>query len=576
MSRGRGGFYREHCYRNLPPHQQAKENYGRPGPAPFPPRVESEQFPNLNYYNSPAQQPAPRLASGPPLPDRVSVVPGPVTFDYPQSHSGSPVPNSFSFKQAEFLRGQTSEAPQFRGPQGRGARLSWSPSSFYQPQSGYNRYINSSSNARGNRGQSQSFAYLSGTAAPRGTPAPRYLNPNQSQGRNNRQECVQTDSFCDNFKNLSLQQNRSNREGFDRHFLPRSSASSKIKKNITFTDEILNQVHRALAALKPGESIPAKVLAKKIALPKSIVNKALYSLENSQKAFKQGLTPPKWTLCRETLRAEENQISVTKSPPLQQHLSAQQAEAKADPETENEARAEEEVSDSESSSSYGSSLELSDSKEHQHVNKEQPGTTSSADQELHFPAMAEQKEQILQYLLQSGETTALIIAKNLGFKSPKHITHTLNALEKQGDVIRNSEFSYLKWDLSPHRKEKMERSLKVAQSTSAARSPMEVEVKKEDLEDPLSLSSSLPPLPGLEPLPPLQDWMQDQSPNNTVGQVVVLSHHVDDYFEFRNKPVACSSLFRNHPQPPLKMGSSSGPLMTSQTSSTPFAERPTL
>ncbi|XP_013863361.1 double-stranded RNA-specific adenosine deaminase isoform X2 [Austrofundulus limnaeus] len=507
MSRGRGGFYKEH-YRNPPPHQQAKENYGRPGPAPFPSRAESEQFPNLNYYN----RPAPLLASAPPVPDRVSAAPGPVTFDHPQSHSGGPVPNSFSFKQAEFLRGQTSEAPQFRGgPRGRGPRFGWSPSSSYLPQSGYNRYINPSSNARGKR--VQSLAYLSGTGASRATPAPRYLNPNQSQGKNNRQECVQTDPFCDNFKNLSLQQNR---EGPDRHFSPRSSASSRVKKtNITFTDEILNQVHRALAALKPGESIPAKVLAKKLALPKKVVNKALYSLENSQKAFKQGLTPPKWALCRETVRAEENQTPGTKGPPLQQHLGAQQAEAEAHPETENQARATEEDSDTESSSSYGSSLEISDSEEDRHVNEEQAGISSSADQELHFPTMAEQKEQILQYLLQSGETTALIIAKNLGFNSPKHINHILNALEKQGDVIRNSEFPYLKWDLSPHRKEKMERSLKAAQSSSAVRSQMEVEVKKEDVDEPISVSSSLPPVPGLEPLPPLMDLMQDQSPNNT-------------------------------------------------------------
>lgn len=510
MSRGRGGFYREH-YRNPPSHQQAKENYSRPGPSSFPPRAESEQFPNLNYYNStarPAQSPAPLHTSAPPLPDHASVAPGPVTFDYPHSHSGGPVPNSFLSKQAEFLRGQTSEAPQFRGgPRGRGAKFNWSPSTSCQPQSAYNRYINVSSNARGKRGQ--------------------------------------TDSFCDKFETLSLQQNRSNREEFDRHFLPWRSASSRIKKtNITFTDEILNQVHRALASLKPGESIPAKVLAKKLALPKKIVNKALYSLENSQQAFKQGLTPPKWTLCRETLRAEENQISLTKSPPLQQHLCAQQAEARADPETENEARAEED-SDTESSSSYGSSLELSDSEEDQHVNKEQPGKTSSANQELHFPTMAEQKEQILQYLLHSGATTAFIIAKNLGFNSSKHITHTLNDLEKQGDVIRNGEFSNLKWDLSPHSKEKMERSLKVAQSTSAVRGQIEVEVKNEDLKEPLSLSSSLPPIPGLTLLLPPKDWMQNQSPNNTVGQVVVdfvlNSSHLDDYFEFRNKPVECSS-----------------------------------
>lgn len=528
MSRGRGGSNKERYPRHSPPYLQAKENYSRPGPTPFPPRAESEQFPNLNYYNSPArpvQPPAPLLPSAPPGPNHSNVVSSPVTFDYSQNHSGSPVPNSFNLKQAEFLRGQISEAPQFRAHSGgRGAVFGWPPRSPYQPQSGYSRYIHPSSSPRSKRGhsQKQSVTHLSGSGASRGTPAPRHLYPNQSQTKTNRQGCVQTGSFCDNFQSLSLQQNRSSSKGFDRQSSSSSSASSRVnKRNIVFTHEIQDQVLRALAALKPDESIPAKVLAKKLYLPKKIVNKALYSLEASQKAFKQGLTPPKWTSYLDTFRAEENQISEARSPPLH-HLCTQDpqnAEAEVDPETENKAQAKEEDSDTESSSSYSSSLELADSEESpspaegQHIQEESSGRSFTADQELNCPIMAQQKEQILQYLLESGEATALIIAKNVGLKTANQVSHTLTTLEKQGDVIRDSDYTPFKWSLSPHRKEKMERSLKAALST--VEDQMGVEVKKEEN----AILSSLPHVSGLEPIPLLEDWMLQQSQNNTVSQV---------------------------------------------------------
>ncbi|XP_037532899.1 double-stranded RNA-specific adenosine deaminase, partial [Nematolebias whitei] len=526
MSRGRGGSNKEQYSRHHPPYLQAKENYSRPGPAPFPPRAESEQFPNLNYYNSPArpvQPPAPLLPPALLIPNHSDVVSTPLTFDYSQNHSGSPVPNSFHLKQAEFLKGQISKAPQFRASsQGRGAALGWPPRSSYQPHSGYSRYIHPSSNPRSKRGhnQKQSVAHLSGSGASRGTPAPRHLYQNQSQTKNNRQGCVQTSSLCDNFQSLSLQHNRSNSKGFDRHSSSSSSASSRVnKRNITFTHEIQDQVQRALAALKPGESIPAKILAKKLDLPKKIINQALYSLEASQKVFKQGLTPPKWTLYLDTFRAEENQISEARSPPLHQQLSTQDpqnAEAKVDPETENKAQAKEEYSDTESSSSYSSSLELADSEESpssaegQHIQEESSVIYFTANQELNCPIMADQKEQILQYLLESGDATSLIIAKNIGLKTAKQVSHTLNTLEQQGDVIRDTDFMPFKWSLSPHRKEKMERSLKAAQST--VEDQMGVKVKKE--EDAIVLSS-LSPAPGLEPIPLLDDWMQQQSQNNT-------------------------------------------------------------
>lgn len=342
MSRGRGGPPKEHYHRHPPPDLQAKENYHRPGPYSLYPRPGPQQIPYSSYYNNPTQpvvpiQPsAPSLIpSTPPIPNHNKVAPKPVAHNSSrnQNHGPNPVPNSFQHQQVEFLRGQSSEAPQYRAsPRGGGGRggvvPGRPPSSSYQPQSGYSRYPNPNSSPRGRGGysQDQSFVYSPSVRAQRGTTGPRHLNQNQLQGKNhnqysNRQWCFQTDSLYDSFQSLSLR-DRPSRGGerFDRHSASSSlSKSSFTKINITLTPDIQDQVHRALAALKPSESISAKLLAKKLRLPKKIVNKAFYSLERSQKAFKQGLLPPEWSLYREPLRGEEDHNSEVQSPPS--HLS---------------------------------------------------------------------------------------------------------------------------------------------------------------------------------------------------------------------------------------------------------------
>lgn len=99
----------------------------------------------------------------------------------------------------------------------------------------------------------------------------------------------------------------------------------------------------------------------------------------------------------------------------------------------------------------------------------------------------------MQYLLESGEASALVIAKNLGLKSTKQVTPTLYALEKQGDVTKNGDVTPVTWELSKHRRERMERSLKASQGAAA-------DVKQEDTsmeED----SKAKTQIPGLEPIP---------------------------------------------------------------------------
>nr|XP_046255602.1 double-stranded RNA-specific adenosine deaminase [Scatophagus argus]XP_046255603.1 double-stranded RNA-specific adenosine deaminase [Scatophagus argus]XP_046255604.1 double-stranded RNA-specific adenosine deaminase [Scatophagus argus] len=539
MSRGRGGPAREHYHWHPQPDLHAKEHYHRPGPASLFPRRGPQQTPYSNYYHRPAcpivpiQTPGPSLIpSAPPISDHNKVAPKPVphTSSFNPNYCPNPGPSSFRYQQIEFLRGHTSEAPQFRtSPRGGGGgvvpgRL---PRSTYQPQSGYSGYPNSNSSPRG-RGvysQDQSFGYPSGVRAPRHTPGPRHLNQNRLQGQNqnqysSRQSCIQTDSLSENFKNLSIYQDRSNRGGkeFGRYSSSSCSVNLRFTKgDITLTPDVQGEVYQALAALKPGESTSAKLLAKKLRLPKKIVNRALYSLERTQKASKHELLPPQWTLYGEPCRGADQNSAVQSPASLLCFNSEHPSQARLGPKSETTAnlgQAREEYSDTESSSSNCSSIDSLDSQESQSPGegqwqaKQLPGTTSSPDQELQCPIMSDQKELVLQYLLNSREATALVIAKNLGFRTAKQVNPTLYALENQGQVIKNGEVNPPTWELSTRCRMRMERSLKAAQSTANEVVQMEMETNEEGGESVLLPS---PPIPGLEPLPFQEGWIPEKS-----------------------------------------------------------------
>ncbi|XP_054903819.1 double-stranded RNA-specific adenosine deaminase [Poeciliopsis prolifica] len=529
MSRGRGGPYKEHFNRRPPSHPQAKENYHRSVQTQFFHGDNPDLIQNQNYYNYPGgalQPPPPLLPSAPFIPSHSRLVAG-SDYKHNQSQGSSPAPNSFLCKQAEFLRGQSTEAPQFRSSQrGGGAPFNRSSSSTCQSPSGYIRYSNpgSSPRGRGGYGPNQIFRYSSGPRATGGALGPRLQTQNQFQGKtncnqsSNRQCWPQRESLCDRFQNLSFQQAQSSRgrERFDRYQVPSSSIESRLERvHITFTPDIQEQVHRTLAGLKSGERISAKVLAKKIHLPKKTVNKALYSLERSQRAYKQEVLPPLWSL----YRAEGDYVSDSKSPASYLCFGPehpQTAETEVDPEKENKGQVKEENSDTESNSSYSSSSETSDCEKAQSAaesqnEKDRPNTTSSIHQEANCPVMANCKEQILQFLLDVGEATALVIAKNLGLKTAKQINPTLYALEKQGEVKRDSDVTPPKWMLSAHRKERMERSLKIAKSASVFGSHMGMEICQEEDTASADFLSTLPPIPGLEPLPLLEDLLPEQS-----------------------------------------------------------------
>lgn len=248
--------------------------------------------------------------------------------------------------------------------------------------------------------------------------------------------------------------------------------------------------------MKPDERIPAKVLAKKLRLPKSIVNKALYALEHLQKATKQGQTPPEWSLYTKPFLVKNEQLSeaYNSSSEAFQHPEVQV-------ETETGVKIGKENSDCESIS-YSSSFSESSNSEgylslttEQHRQQQTPSPTGSPQPELKVSVMSDQKELVMKYLFDSGEATALVIAKNLGLKSTKQVNPTLYTLEKAGDVTKDGNVNPPKWVLSTHRKDRMERSLKAAQSLANAEVSMESSTTHNNEE-----GSSTFVIPGLEPM----------------------------------------------------------------------------
>lgn len=136
--------------------------------------------------------------------------------------------------------------------------------------------------------------------------------------------------------------------------------------------------------------------------------------------------------------------------------------------------------------------------------------------------MAEQKELVLQYLLRSQEATALSIAKNIGLRTTKQVNPTLYALEKQGEIIKNGEVNPPTWELSSRRRERMERSIKAAQSLPTEENKMELEANRDEGAGSVLLSSSpIPPIPGLEPLPLPEGWMPEQSQSEVVSKMLL-------------------------------------------------------
>ncbi|XP_012994867.2 double-stranded RNA-specific adenosine deaminase [Esox lucius] len=521
MSRGRGGSPIEHYHRPPLPQLTTKQQYYRAAPVGFHPRVPLQQapHPNVHPYLGPVPPLVPPSAhshsqpfypSAPPLPS--------YSPSQGQQCSGPSGPNSFRQQQIHFLRGQTTEAPQFRvSPRGAQSLGQGGPSSLSnglnQAQAGYSRYPPNSSRGRGGyirergRGGGRDFGYSPNQEPPRGPSGPRFWNQKQTSTHNqgfNRQCVLHADnangsSLSEGFKNLSLERERSYRgrlENFDKASVC-SSNNSNSKSSTTFQPpDIREQVLQALAALSPGETLQAKCLAKTLRLPKKFINQALYGLERDKKTSKHGESPPEWTVYIEPQEEPGSQDPHRESPtPVprvgsidsQDRLSEYPSQFFDIQEEEIVIKAETQQTETQNlepdkedyyveSDSHSSSSEPSESyQQHSQSLTHQPSSTSTSNEELDLDLdgsdMADcsmnQKESVLQYLLEAGEASALVIAKNLGLRGAKQVNPTLYALEKQGELSRNTEVTPHTWELSNHRRERMERSLKAERSAPA-------------------------------------------------------------------------------------------------------------
>ncbi|NWR53295.1 DSRAD deaminase, partial [Regulus satrapa] len=160
--------------------------------------------------------------------------------------------------------------------------------------------------------------------------------------------------------------------------------------------------------LGEGRTCTANDLARKLKTQKKEVNRALYKLFREGKLHREGETPPLWRVASPRSGRErsptEHSVSVTTSA----------CESRAG----------------------------------------ERSTLASGDGD-----MAETKEKICNYLFSVAETTALNLAKNIGFSRAKDVNAFLSALEKLGDVHKQNA-TPPRWSLTNRKRERMQMRLK--------------------------------------------------------------------------------------------------------------------
>ncbi|NXR99432.1 DSRAD deaminase, partial [Oxylabes madagascariensis] len=162
--------------------------------------------------------------------------------------------------------------------------------------------------------------------------------------------------------------------------------------------------------LGEGRTCTANDLARKLKTQKKEVNRVLYKLLREGKLHKGGETPPLWRIANPSSGRERS--------PTDHSASC------TDPACE----------------SRGG----------------ERNTLGSGDTE-----MAETKEKICNYLFSVVETTALNLAKNIGFSRAKDVNAFLSALEKLGDVHKQNA-TPPRWSLTNRKREKMQMRLKAS------------------------------------------------------------------------------------------------------------------
>ncbi|XP_016387644.1 double-stranded RNA-specific adenosine deaminase-like [Sinocyclocheilus rhinocerous] len=490
MSRGRGGFHKD-CQRFSLPPQQGKPQFrshtttGHPR-GPRVPSPVSGSYPHPSLYSTcpgapdvpPRGRPFHPSPSDPPL------------WASPQ-HGSDQISDSngvsFRQQQVQFLRGQSAQAPQFKAPQQRGSQTSGRGEEDFtgpiQYQAGYRDFKTSGSSferrdgygrGRGNWQREQNFG---NTLGPKRKP---HWNHHFQKGQCYPSQYTkhywnaQADDLSSGLHSLSLG-DRITRVGTS----DTSSCSSlanevsispgSVRESLYLTPEIQQQVLAFLTSLGPDETLQARALGKKLGLPKAIVNKALYALLRTNQAVKQGEIPPLWRLRKEEDGEPIKERDQTQSSKDTEKRPGQKSsinqEVRGDLTSTSAPSASQTLVEADSDSTDQSEdSEVEDTCETLLPDQNQK-TLLPAVQSVTLSTMADSKdckEKILQYLYEAGTGSALVIAKNLGLRSAKQVNPTLYAMEKQGDVSRDTEVTPHTWSLSAHRQEKMDRQRKVA------------------------------------------------------------------------------------------------------------------
>uniref|UniRef100_A0A8D0CGV8 Adenosine deaminase RNA specific n=1 Tax=Scleropages formosus TaxID=113540 RepID=A0A8D0CGV8_SCLFO len=514
MSRGRGIPSKKN-YRFSSPGHQGKCQY-RPSSdanpcSPWAPRLQSIHI-NANRFSASSfpstvnshPHSLPPLSSAPPFPNH--------PYCYQDSNGvGGQNSETFRQKQIQFLCGHSSEPPDLRSCHQSGNHSSGSraeirsgpqPTTLNQQESGHlrNQYNShrqkqcySNNRNRGNwcAGYTAGYSGLQRQGGHIQLVRPQTCTQNQKRYQNSTLECGSSILF-DSFQNLSLQQDRvprnSNLETLSNcssistfsvtHFAPHCTASSEIQ------ELVLN----ALTSLSPGKTLQAKVFAKKHNLPRKVINQALYALLRLQKVEKQGGTPPLWTLPRSSSEKKENRFTSDNCASISQEKIELLPKNRQEVVTSAfETGVESEQDNVYSQCSYRDfDLESDTSSDTSDFDQDHPITTVRT---MNFVSMGDTKDQILQYLYDSRRANALTLAKKLGFKTAKQINPTLYVLEKQGELRRDPSVSPPFWELSDHKRERMDRHKKATQSAAVEGSSLSLEF----------LAGALQP--GFEPLP---------------------------------------------------------------------------
>ncbi|KAK1154640.1 double-stranded RNA-specific adenosine deaminase [Acipenser oxyrinchus oxyrinchus] len=214
--------------------------------------------------------------------------------------------------------------------------------------------------------------------------------------------------------------------------------------------DVRQEILTVLGRLRPGETLPARSVAKQLGIKKKEANHYLYKLEGEGRARKQDESPPNWSL----VTGEASGSSDRGSGRFSNEGSADPRGAVNGPGIRNREPVcvEGERGDCEAEldgnafSEGEEDLEESSSEEEDEEEEEEEDFN-----------MAETRERICEYLYKSGLSTPLVIAKNLGLRTAKQVNPSLYNLERKGEVKKDTDAGSPAWDLSDKKRELMER-----------------------------------------------------------------------------------------------------------------------